>query len=78
MSLVDESPQWSRDRVIKNLNRHWKIGSYTVDRQTGSHILVESDTPVIAQRNSIAPGLIRSIPKPSQQTVSFDGILRDL
>jgi predicted RNA binding protein YcfA (HicA-like mRNA interferase family) len=53
----------SSERLIKHLIRHW---DYVVDRQSGSHILIESTTPIkhsipIPQRKALGLGLLRSI-----------------
>jgi predicted RNA binding protein YcfA (HicA-like mRNA interferase family) len=72
----------SSDRLIKHLIRYW---DYRTDRQSGSHILVESDTPIkhsipIPQRKAIGLGLLRSILSQisTAKGVSADDILRNL
>ena len=75
-------PGLSSDRLIKHLIRHW---DYTVDRQRGSHILIESNTPAkhsvpIPQRKALGLGLLRSILSQigAAKGVSADEILRNL
>ena len=72
----------SSDRLIQHLIRHW---GYTVDRQRGSHIVLESDTPVkhsipIPQRKAMGLGLFRAILTQigTAKGVSISDILRDL
>jgi predicted RNA binding protein YcfA (HicA-like mRNA interferase family) len=72
----------SSDRLIKHLIRHW---DYVVDRQRGSHILVESATPTkhsipIPERKALGLGLLRSILSQisAAKGVPVVEILRDL
>jgi predicted RNA binding protein YcfA (HicA-like mRNA interferase family) len=72
----------SSDRLIKHLIRHW---DYAVDRQSGSHILMESPTPAkhsipIPQRKALGLGLLRSIlgQISAAKGVPVDQILRNL
>jgi predicted RNA binding protein YcfA (HicA-like mRNA interferase family) len=53
----------SSDRLIRHLTANW---GYRVDRQSGSHILIESDEPKrhsipVPQRKALGQGLFRSI-----------------
>lgn len=72
----------SSDRLIQHLVRNW---DYTVDRQRGSHILLQSDTPAmhsipVPQRKAIGLGLLRAILRQISEAkgVPVDVILRDL
>jgi predicted RNA binding protein YcfA (HicA-like mRNA interferase family) len=72
----------SSDRLIRHLVRNW---GYTVERQSGSHILLQGHTPVrhtipIPQRNAIGLGLFRDILNQISvaKGVSVAEILRDL
>lgn len=74
----------SSDRLIKHLIRilYW---DYVVDRQSGSHILIESATPAkhsipIPQRKAIGLGLLRSILSQisAAKGVPIADLLRDL
>ncbi len=53
----------SSERFIRHCVKHW---DYRIDRQSGSHILVESETPTrhsipILNRSAIGIGLFRAI-----------------
>ncbi len=72
----------SSERLIRHLARHW---DYRIDRQSGSHILIESDTPTrhsipIPNRTAIGIGLFRTILSQvsAAKGVAADEILRGL
>jgi predicted RNA binding protein YcfA (HicA-like mRNA interferase family) len=72
----------SSDRRIKHLVRNW---DYPVDRQSGSHILIESNTPrrhsvPVPQRGSLGLGLLRSVLSQvsAAKGVPVDDLLRNL
>jgi predicted RNA binding protein YcfA (HicA-like mRNA interferase family) len=72
----------SSDRLIQHLVRNW---GYIIDRQRGSHILLQSDTPArhsipVPQRKAIGLGLLRAILRQISEAkgVPIDEILRNL
>ena len=72
----------SSDRLIRHLVRNW---DYMVDRQTGSHILLESQTPArhcvpVPLRKAIGLGLFRDILDQVSKAkgIPVEEILRDL
>ncbi len=69
-------------KLIRHLERNW---GYTVDRQTGSHIVLVTASPrnhsvPIPRRSALGLGLLRAILSQISEAkgVSVDDLLRDL